>query len=178
MPDTALTKVAQDDLVNALDAWDWTNYFPDDYDPSLPRGVDIRADWSWLQILSDQSKSQFMQIPIISVLPLPITIAGSGSGATLGGVMGAGKNPGTVRYGQILNLMWQVDCWTDEQIGAGDQANRLGAGLMDCLFYNQNRLPVLRRINCTGGRLSQESNPQLWRVIYNVTGQVEQSYDA
>ena len=166
-------------LMNMLYAWDFTNYFPGDYDSSLAKKVEIVAEFPDDQLTNLQTASSGMlTIPIISVTDLMgPTLQPSGAGRALGNVLGAGTQAGTIRYGQVLRLSFQVACWADLQVGGGDQAERLAGGVFDAVFVNQNALTSFRRLEAAGGRLLKNDVAQLWMYPVTVSGTLVQSYD-
>lgn len=171
---------AREELIGALANWDWTNYFPSDYDPALGIGVQITTEFPSDELLNiERNANGQLTKPIISVVDLNTHKAlGDHAGPTLGNVIGLGVVPGTTtRFGQTLEIIFQIDCWADLQLGGGDQAQRLGGGVIDCLFVNQNALAAYRRLMTTGGRLSQSDNSQLWRYMLTVSGRAVQSFD-
>lgn len=180
MPLTAVED-ARTQIENSLAAWDWSSYFPSDYDPTLVKGVQILDDWP-----SDQQKNfettanGMLTLPIVSIINInPGRPAGNGDGAALGNVFGAGiQNPLLLQRGHVLTLTFQIDCWADLQIGAGPQAERLAGGVLDWIFLNENSLSSFRRLKPTsGGRPMYVDGSQLWRSTVTVEGRLVHSYD-
>lgn len=169
-------EAASSELIDALAAWDYDSYFPADY--TLPKGVIFTSDWPFDQLQNiEVFQNGMLTQPVISVVDINLIRTHAGSGATLGNVIGAGA-AGSTRYGQTLQIALQIDCWTDEQTGSGDQAKRLGGGVLDCLFVNQNSLPSYRRLMLSGGRLSMVDAARLWRYTLTVWGNLLQTYDS
>lgn len=167
---------AREELIGALMAWDWVNYFPADYSSSLPIGIQATTEWPSDQLQNIESAVNGMLTkPIVSVIDLPLREAFQSR--ALGNVIGPGAQAGTLRYGQTLQVTFQLDCWADLQTGAGDQAQRIGGGVLDCLFVNRNALTAYRRLEVSGGRLVTVDAAQLWRFTLTCTGRAVQSYD-
>ena len=168
---------ARTELINALSTWGWSNYFPPDWDTAnLPIGVQITTEFPSDQLQNiERTANGMLTKPVISVIDLPLRE--SPGRRALGNVIGPGATTGTLRYGQKLQIPFQVDCWADLQTGGGDQAQRIGGGVIDCLFVNRNALSAYRRLEVSGGRLTFVDAASLWRLTCTVTGLAVQSYD-
>lgn len=168
---------AREELIGALVAWDWTNYFPSDYSSTLTKGVQVTTEWPSDQLQNIVTTTNGMWAkPIVSVMDLGSAHEDTRRRA-LGNVIGLGAQAGQNRYGAKLTFTFIIDCWADLQVGAGDQAQRIGGGVNDCVFVNRNALTAFRRLTVTGGRLLSNDAAQLWRYTLSVTGTATQSYD-
>lgn len=178
MPLTILED-ARTQLMNMFYGWDWTNYFPSDYDASLVKAVEITTEFPSDTIQNLQTVvNGMLTLPIVSVTDLlGPKVQPSGAGRALGNVLGPGAQTGTTRYGQVFTVSFQVSCWADLQVGAGEQAERLAGGVFDACFVNQNALTSFRRLEAEGGRLLYNDGAQLWMYPVTVSGTIVQSYD-
>lgn len=170
---------ARTQLTNMLYGWDWSGYFPADYDAALTKAVEISSEFPSDLLSNLQTPANGMlTIPIISVTDLlGPKVQPSGAGRALGNVLGPGAQIGTTRYGQVFTVSFQVSCWADLQVGGGDQAERLAGGVLDACFVNQNTLSSFRRLTAEGGRLLYGDGSQLWMYPVTVSGTIVQSYD-
>ena len=168
---------ARTELINVLSNWGWANYFPTDWDTAnLPIGVQITTEFPSDQVQNiERTANGMLTKPVVSVVDIPLREA-PGRRA-LGNVIGPGATAGTLRFGQTLQIPFQVDCWADLQTGGGDQAQRIGGGVIDCIFVNRNSLAAFRRLEVSGGRLSYNDGAEFWRFTVTVTGLAVQSYD-
>lgn len=165
---------AIEQLAQAVEDWDFTPAFPDNYPDNYGVIVETAYPWSLLSQIDRQPGGQSnigpdgaMQQYVITLLDLHT----NERAIRLGDVMGAGQTLGTISYGRRMTVSIQVTCWADQRLGGADVARSLGSQIFGCVRYNTNRLPGFKRLRITGENSSYNDGAQLYFSTVTVQGE-------
>ncbi len=161
---------AEDQLLTALTAWDWTSVFAG--------GVETMSDWPYDRLLdlNGQLADGKMTQPIISIVAAHST----DTFRAIGGHMttsGAQPAPGMVRFSARVGMAFMVCTWADERLGGYETVKKLAGQAQGCIFYNRNRLAAYRHLRMKTSDPAYQDRPGLWTYHLTVEGDAVVSYD-
>lgn len=163
---------ARGQLMTALSNWDWSSAYPAPYTgtkaPVLVVASPADVMQNFTTYIRDQQTNAIVSVELVDIMDIH---------RSLGDHFGPGTGQ-LQRFGTRVDLVFNVECWADQQAGGSDLVQKLAGQVEGCAFYNKVRLPAYRHLITRSGREAYEDRPQLWRCGVLIYGDGIASYDA